>query len=41
MSNFLNSIKSRRRIYAIGKNLNVDQATIEETIREAEKQSQS
>ncbi len=41
MSNFLNSIKSRRTIYAIGKNLNVDQATIEETIREAVKQSPS
>ena len=41
MSNFLNSIKSRRSIYAIGKNLTVDQATIEETIREAVKQSPS
>ncbi|GAA5630240.1 hypothetical protein Acal02_00837 [Acinetobacter calcoaceticus] len=41
MSNFLNSIKSRRTIYAIGKNLTVDQATIEETIREAVKQSPS
>ena len=41
MSNFLNSIKSRRSIYAIGKNLTVDQATIEETIREAVKHSPS
>jgi uncharacterized protein len=41
MSNFLNSIKSRRTIYAIGKNLTVDQSTIEETIREAVKQSPS
>ena len=41
MSNFLNSIKSRRSIYAIGKNLTIDQATIEETIREAVKQSPS
>ncbi|RPE31256.1 hypothetical protein EC846_0718 [Acinetobacter sp. BIGb0102] len=41
MSNFLNSIKSRRTIYSIGKNLTVDQATIEETIREAVKQSPS
>ncbi|MGJ8757742.1 nitroreductase family protein [Acinetobacter sp. HC8-3S] len=41
MSNFLNSIKSRRTIYAIGKNLSVDQTTIEETIREAVKQSPS
>ena len=41
MSNFLNSIKSRRSIYAIGKNVPVDQATIEETIREAVKQSPS
>ncbi|MBP6190297.1 MAG: nitroreductase family protein [Acinetobacter sp.] len=41
MSNFLNSIKARRSIYAIGKNLSVDQATIEEIIREAVKQSPS
>lgn len=41
MSNFLNSIKTRRTIYAIGKNVLVDQATIEETIREAVKQSPS
>ena len=41
MSNFLNSIKARRTIYAIGKNLTVDQTTIEETIREAVKQSPS
>ncbi|MCY6411256.1 nitroreductase family protein [Acinetobacter sp. VNH17] len=41
MSNFLNSIKSRRTIYSIGKNLSVDQATIEETIREAVKHSPS
>ncbi len=41
MSHFLNSIKSRRTIYAIGKNLSVDQTTIEETIREAVKQSPS
>ena len=41
MSNFLNSIKTRRTIYAIGKNVTVDQATIEETIREAVKQSPS
>ncbi|MBC9228396.1 nitroreductase family protein [bacterium SPL81] len=41
MSNFLNSIKARRTIYAIGKNVSVDQATIEETIREAVKQSPS
>ncbi|MDH0030393.1 MULTISPECIES: nitroreductase family protein [unclassified Acinetobacter] len=41
MSNFLNSIKSRRTIYAIGKNLTVDQAAIEETIREAVKHSPS
>lgn len=41
MSNFLNSIKTRRTIYAIGKNVSVDQATIEETIREAVKQSPS
>ena len=41
MSNFLNSIKARRTIYAIGKNVPVDQATIEETIREAVKQSPS
>ena len=33
MSNFLNSIKSRRTIYAIGKNLSVDQTAIEETIQ--------
>lgn len=41
MSNFLNSIKARRTIYAIGKNLSVDQAKIEETIREAVKHSPS
>ncbi|MCH7311575.1 nitroreductase family protein [Acinetobacter sp. ANC 4805] len=41
MSNFLNSIKARRTIYAIGKNLTVDQTTIDETIREAVKQSPS
>ncbi|ENU29746.1 hypothetical protein F991_02233 [Acinetobacter sp. CIP-A165] len=41
MSNFLNSIKTRRTIYAIGKNVSVDQVTIEETIREAVKQSPS
>jgi len=41
MSHFLNSIKSRRTIYAIGKNLSVGQTTIEETIREAVKQSPS
>ena len=41
MSNFLSSIKARRSIYAIGKNLSVDQATIEEIIREAVKQSPS
>ncbi len=41
MSNFLNSIKARRTIYAIGKNVPVDQAKIEETIREAVKQSPS
>ncbi|MFW2034738.1 nitroreductase family protein [Acinetobacter junii] len=41
MSNFLNSIKARRTIYAIGKNVAVDQAKIEETIREAVKQSPS
>ena len=41
MSNFLNSIKSRRSIYAIGKNLTVDQATTEETIREVVKHSPS
>ncbi|ATU45341.1 nitroreductase family protein [Acinetobacter junii] len=41
MSNFLNSIKARRTIYAIGKNVTVDQAKIEETIREAVKQSPS
>ncbi|ENW07873.1 nitroreductase family protein [Acinetobacter beijerinckii] len=41
MSNFLNSIKARRTIYAIGKNVSVDQAIIEETIREAVKQSPS
>ena len=41
MSNFLNSIKARRTIYSIGKNVPVDQATIEETIREAVKQSPS
>lgn len=41
MSNFLNSIKARRTIYAIGKNVTIDQAKIEETIREAVKQSPS
>lgn len=41
MSNFLNSIKARRTIYAIGKNVTVDQVKIEETIREAVKQSPS
>ncbi|WP_336949348.1 nitroreductase family protein [Acinetobacter junii] len=41
MSNFLNSIKARRTIYAIGKNVTVDQTKIEETIREAVKQSPS
>lgn len=41
MSHFLNSIKSRRTIYAIGKNLSVDQAKIEKTIREAVKHSPS
>lgn len=41
MSNFLNSIKARRTIYAIGKKVTVDQAKIEETIREAVKQSPS
>ncbi|WP_151959061.1 nitroreductase family protein [Acinetobacter junii] len=41
MSNFLNSIKARRTIYAIGKNVTVDQAKIEETMREAVKQSPS
>ncbi|ENW96501.1 nitroreductase family protein [Acinetobacter sp. NIPH 298] len=41
MSSFLNSIKTRRTIYAIGKNVSVDQVTIEETIREAVKQSPS
>lgn len=41
MSNFLNSIKARRTIYAIGKNVTVGQAKIEETIREAVKQSPS
>ena len=33
MSNFLNSIKTRRTIYAIGKNVTVDQAKIEEIIK--------
>ena len=41
MSHFLNSIKSRRTIYAIGKNLSVNQEKIEETIREAVKHSPS
>ena len=41
MSHFFNSIKARRSIYAIGKNLSVDQAKIEETIREAVKHSPS
>ena len=41
MSNFLKHIKTRRTIYAIGKNLSVDQGTIEQTIREAVKHSPS
>lgn len=41
MSHFINSIKARRTIYAIGKNVAVDQAKIEETIREAVKHSPS
>ncbi|MEF9955956.1 MAG: nitroreductase family protein [Acinetobacter sp.] len=41
MSNFLKHIKTRRTIYAIGKNLSVDHATIEQTIREAVKHSPS
>jgi hypothetical protein len=41
MSNFLKHIKTRRTIYAIGKNLSVDQATVEQTIREAVKHSPS
>lgn len=38
---FLNQIKQRRSIYAIGKNINVDNAKIEEVIKEAVKHSPS
>ncbi|EXC31993.1 nitroreductase family protein [Acinetobacter sp. 869535] len=38
---FMNHVKNRRTIYAIGNNVNVDQAKIEETIREAIKHSPS
>ena len=38
---FLDKIKQRRTIYAIGKNLSVDQKAIEETIQEAVRQSPS
>jgi uncharacterized protein len=38
---FLDKIKQRRTIYAIGKNLSVDQKVIEETIQEAVRQSPS
>ena len=38
---FLNQIKQRRSIYAIGKNVTLDQAKIEEIIKEAVKQSPS
>ena len=38
---FLDKIKQRRTIYAIGKNLSVDQKAIEETIQEAVRHSPS
>ena len=38
---FLDKIKQRRTIYAIGKNLSVDQKVIEETIQEAVRHSPS
>lgn len=38
---FMNHVKNRRTIYAIGNNVNVNQAKIEETIREAIKHSPS
>ncbi|MEG0481730.1 MAG: nitroreductase family protein [Acinetobacter sp.] len=38
---FLNQIKQRRTIYAIGKDVSLDQAKIEEIIKEAVKQSPS
>ncbi|WP_089604082.1 nitroreductase family protein [Acinetobacter piscicola] len=38
---FLNQIKQRRTIYAIGKDVSLDQAKIEELIKEAVKQSPS
>ncbi|RKG35995.1 nitroreductase family protein [Acinetobacter rongchengensis] len=38
---FLNQIKQRRTIYAIGRNVSLDQAKIEEIIKEAVKQSPS
>lgn len=38
---FLNQIKQRRTIYAIGKNVSLSQAKIEEIIKEAVKQSPS
>ncbi|AWV86372.1 nitroreductase family protein [Acinetobacter radioresistens] len=41
MMSFMNHVKNRRTIYAIGNNVNVDQAKIEETIREAIKHSPS
>lgn len=41
MSTFLDKIKNRRTIYAIGKNVALDRTKIEETIREAVKHSPS
>ncbi|WP_436462800.1 nitroreductase family protein [Acinetobacter seifertii] len=41
MSTFLDKIKNRRTIYAIGKNVALDHTKIEETIREAVKHSPS
>lgn len=38
---FLNQIKNRRTIYAIGKNVSLDNTQIEETIKEAVRQSPS
>ena len=41
MSNFLNSIKARRTIYAIGKNVSKEQSAIEQIIQDAVRHSPS
>jgi len=41
MTNFLNAIKSRRSIYALGRNVSLSELEIEDLIKEAVKASPS